>query len=72
MKAFVVTVIAPSAWETTDVVSSVHIGMRKYAEETGKRLHVMDYHAMAHTSFELQRQDDAENKDLLDTLGLKK
>jgi hypothetical protein len=55
MKVFVVTVLAPSDWTTTDVVSSVHIGMRQYAEKENKPLGVMDYHAMAHTSFELKR-----------------
>ena len=58
MKAFVVTVLAPSSWCQTDIVSSVHIGMKKYAEQKELPLHSMDYHAMAHTSFELKRQED--------------
>lgn len=61
MKAIVVTVIAPSSWSETDIVSSMHIGMRKYAEDKNWKLGSMDYHAMAHSSFELKRQDDVEN-----------
>lgn len=64
MKSFVVTVIAPSSWDETDIVSSMHIGMKQYAESQKKQLHSMDYHAMAHASFELKRQDDVENADL--------
>lgn len=62
MKAFVITVVAPSSWTESDMVSSVHIGMQEMAKCRKLPLPVMDYHAMCKDSFELKRQDDTQKE----------
>jgi hypothetical protein len=58
MKAFVVTVLAPDDWTKTDIVTSMHMGMKSLARDKDRDLQSLDYHAMCHTDFKLKDRDN--------------